>query len=359
MPVYKKGAKWRVVIWSNGKRHDWILEGSKKEANQFEAGKKVLLLSRDPKNAERVAPTILEFCETYRSHAKQHLRPLTYTNRIYKLATVAAAFEGLRLTEITLARIDQYKEMRLEEDGVQPSTLNDELKVLRTLLRHAKDCGFQCQDLRIKDVPQPGRANTRAWTTQEVGRLLKSVHKLEPRIMPLVMFLLHTGCRKGEAIALEWKDVDLAGRLFKIEPSKEWQPKDNEAREIPIDAALLPYLKGKRLHPRWVFPSTDGDRFQYWPQRYFDRARDAAGLIGGPHTCRHTYASHFLRSKPNMFLLGRILGHSTSYVTERYAHMLPEHLAEARDIVSYKNCAPHRAQRGKASHQQRLRKTAK
>jgi site-specific recombinase XerD len=66
----------------------------------------------------------------------------------------------------------------------------------------------------------------------------------------------------------------------------------------------------------------------------FDRARDAAGLEGGVHKLRHTFASHFLAKEPDMYLLAQVLGHSYTQVTERYAHLLPSHLARARDVVS-------------------------
>ena len=95
---------------------------------------------------------------------------------------------------------------------------------------------------------------------------------------------------------------------------------------------MLPFLE--RPGKRWVFTSERGTRFAYWPQRAFDRARTAAGLRGGPHTCRHTFATHFLQRKPDLFLLAKLLGHSQAYVTELYAHLLPDHLATARNVVS-------------------------
>ncbi len=60
-----------------------------------------------------------------------------------------------------------------------------------------------------------------------------------------------------------------------------------------------------------------------------------AKLKGGPHKARHTFASHLLAAKPDLFLLGRILGHSHSRVTELYSHLIPEHLVAARDVVTF------------------------
>ena len=53
-----------------------------------------------------------------------------------------------------------------------------------------------------------------------------------------MMFLANTGCRRGEALALQWIDVDLAQNMVRITPSEEWQPKNGRPREIPISDEL-------------------------------------------------------------------------------------------------------------------------
>jgi integrase len=175
-------------------------------------------------------------------------------------------------------------------------------------------------------------------TTEEVEKLFAAAAEKAPAVLPLIVFLANTGCRKGEALALTWESVDLERMMVRIWPNEDWQPKDNDPREVPISDALLPWLstdEKDRLSKKWVFPcpKTKG-RYAYWPKRGFDEARKAAGLDGGPHTLRHTYASHFLASTPDLFLLARVLGHSDTRVTRLYAHLLPDHLARARDAVS-------------------------
>jgi integrase len=83
-----------------------------------------------------------------------------------------------------------------------------------------------------------------------------------------------------------------------------------------------------------VFPCSTGERWKSWPKNQFDRARGKAKLEGGPHTLRHTFASHFLARQPDLGLLAEILGHSEEAVTRLYQHMLPERLARARNVVS-------------------------
>lgn len=47
------------------------------------------------------------------------------------------------------------------------------------------------------------------------------------------------------------------------------------------------------------------------------------------HALRHTFASHFMQNGGNILTLQKILGHSSLAMTMRYAHLAPEHLAEA------------------------------
>src|SRR5581483_5815123 len=271
----------------------------------------------------------------YRTHAKAHLKKRTWSNRTYTIATLEDELGHLRLCDILLGHVEAYKARRVAQK-IKASTINDELKVLRAILAYARELGVRLPALKIKDLPTHGvRRAVTFWTKKQVKALLAAARIHSPDVEPVIAFLLNTGCRKGEALALEWKNVDRARGMIRIEPSEEWQPKDGEARQIPISDELLPYLVQRNEKDRYVFTSRRGKRFAFWPQRAFDRAREAAGLSGGPHTTRHTFATHFLAGNPDLYLLGKLLGHSTSYVTELYGHLLPVHLERARNVVSF------------------------
>jgi integrase len=97
----------------------------------------------------------------------------------------------------------------------------------------------------------------------------------------------------------------------------------------------------------WTSDNNKGGRYYEFPDgtwyRVLKRATELAREIdpeartikGGPHTARHTFASFFLKAKPDLFLLGRIMGHGTAKLTELYAHLVPDHLAEGRNLVTF------------------------
>jgi integrase len=340
MPVYREKRagrenRWKVRIYHQGKPYEWSIEGTRDDALAFEARERVRLEAQG--STARTAPRFSDFSVgAYAEHAEIHLKARTWSNRQYTIATLCQHLGSLRLTEITNARVEAYQRDRIGEK-IRPSTINDEVKVLRAILKYARSTGTPAFEMTAKDLPVRGKRRARAWTDAEVLRLLTSVSETSPQIYWLVVFLLHTGCRRGEALAAEWSWVDLKRKVLTIQPSEEWQPKDGEPREVPIADALLPYLRAPRPSnaPKWLFPTRDGDRYAFWPQLAFDRARKAAKLTGGPHTTRHTFASHFLARVPDLWLLAQILGHSTTQVTELYAHLLPDAIERARGAVAF------------------------
>jgi integrase len=120
---------------------------------------------------------------------------------------------------------------------------------------------------------------------------------------------------------------------------------------------VLEEQKARAGESEWVFPvvtnrmQTKGEKYWEFPDATWSRVltkanelakkRDpnARQILGGPHRCRHTYASHFLANKPDLFALGRVLGHSHSRVTEIYSHLLPGHLDGLRNVVTFEPAA--------------------
>jgi integrase len=377
MAIYKKSEnKWRVRIWHQGQRADWIVEGDKNDALGFEAQKRLELQKKGSLPQNRAAPKFSDFCvKTYAPHAETHLKKRTWTNRQYTIATLVEFFGDLKLTEITTPIGEEYQRKRLRDKN-QASTINDDVKVLRAILNYALYLGVPAVELVLKNLPVRKKKRLGYWTQDQAQMLLATLAELYPDLYWVTLFLLETGCRKGEALALEFRDVDLKHWLIRIQPNEEWQPKDGEAREIPIDpnGPLGVWLADEATSGRrFVFVSARRNEdtglhtpFAFWPQRKFDIARLATGhrssckgckatkapawlrppaglafacaehgMVGGPHTTRHTYATHFLASQPDLYLLGRILGHSHERVTKLYAHLLPDHLERARGAVRF------------------------
>lgn len=338
MPIYKgrRPGTWRVVIWAGNQSHESIVEGTKSDAAAFEARRRLELSARS-QTAKRVVPDFETFCvESYRPHALVHLKASTWSKvRRYQVEYLCAYFGPKRLDDIAAEDVEQWKSARAAEVG--PTTVNNELRLLGTILRYAASLGIPCEPPKVKRLTQRGRGHVKAYTPGEVQALYAAAEAVAPELVPLLVFLANTGCRKGEAIAAEWSWVDRRARLLRIPATETWQPKNGKPREVPISDALWPYLsvpETERRHPTWIHPNRLAGRYVDFPKDLWWRLTERAGVDGGPHRLRHAFASLFLQAQPDLFLLAQVLGHSQARVTELYTHLLPGHLARARNAVS-------------------------
>ncbi|CAD7531416.1 tyrosine-type recombinase/integrase [Aeromonas hydrophila] len=135
----------------------------------------------------------------------------------------------------------------------------------------------------------------------------------------LVQFLLDTGCRVGEALALHPGTVDRHSKSVLFEDTK-----NGTSRMIPLtDRALDSALK-------WgAVKSTSG-----FSQK-FNRARNHARLSEDvtPHVMRHTCASRLAQSGISVVIIKAWLGHKTIRMTDRYAHLDTSNLLVAKDVL--------------------------
>ena len=173
-----------------------------------------------------------------------------------------------------------------------------------------------------------------------------------PAHYPLAAFLLGTGCRIGEAVALRWSDVDLhAGavtihRAYKRDGSTG-STKSDKARRVEIGATLVALLGDRRaragehvvdLDAERVFPNRVGRPYQ--PQDISNRAHKqtlAAAGIARPvrlHDLRHSAAAAWIAAGLPLVFVQAQLGHATIATTmKHYGHAEPTYLRDAAALA--------------------------
>lgn len=338
MPNYKgkRPGTRRIVLWHKGRPREWVVTGSKRDGDQFEARKRIELRVEAGPAERRVAVTFFALCEEYAVHAERHLKASTWRVRTFQIDSLTTHLGAVRVTELGPGNVEAFKAARLK-DKVLASSINNELRVLQTVLKWGREMGHEVPAFTWKRLPERGKPRARAFSAPELARLFASCREKAPTLLPILVFLVNTGCRKGEAIAAEWDWMDVPVRMIRIPSNAHWQPKNGLPREVPMSDAVAAILAGPKKDRRWVFPSYFKGPLAEFPKDLWRRVTKHARLTGGPHQLRHTFASHFLQQVPDLFLLGQVLGHSHHRVTELYAHLLPGHLERARNAV---NLAP-------------------
>jgi integrase len=243
-------------------------------------------------------------------------------------------------------RVDDANRLvsKLKSAGHVPKGINLILGVLVALLNDA--VGWQCLArnplFRYKPVKEP-ELHFDYWSASEVQQFLNA--SVSDPYQPLYVAALNTGMRRGELCGLKWDRVDLLRKQIVVSRSlsrfglKE-TTKSGRKRYVPINPVLCVLLEALSLKRTsdFVFAEADGAPLDvHHMYRDFGISQDQAGFGRRIrfHDLRHTFASHFMMNGGNIYDLQKILGHSSLEMTQRYAHMSPDHLAQAIQIVSF------------------------
>lgn len=147
-------------------------------------------------------------------------------------------------------------------------------------------------------------------------------------------FLLYTGCRRGEALALQWGDIDLKAKLITISKSAYYNsnsakikaPKTQAGnREIIIIDALSKKLTGKHKKTDYVFSLTQGKeplKESQATKGWKKYCKDVGLENVTPHMLRHTYASILYEAGIDVKSAQDLLGHADISTTQNiYTHI--------------------------------------
>jgi integrase len=190
--------------------------------------------------------------------------------------------------------------------------------------------GASVPSVRRKPMP---RGRTRWLTEQEWLRLKTALLKESPLLASAAEFTLATGLRENNVLELEWSQVDLGRRVAWFYAD---QMKGRVEHGIPLNDAALAVLRSRKgIDKRWVFgnprhPLTKASNRAWYNALRKSRLKET-GVVW--HTLRHTWASWAVMSGVRLEELMKLGGWKTYSMVLRYAHLAPEHMAEAASKI--------------------------
>lgn len=286
--------------------------------------------------------TFSELCEKYLAYQKQNVKPSTYERNRRFILTFVKIMEPNTLVNRLNAR---YIRECLDSTGNPNGTKNEQLKRLRALLRwgyqndYIDDISYLGKLTNYTDHTRKEKLEDKFLEQDEINMLLSSMEKSRCHYwLDLTEFLLLTGLRVGEAIALKKSDI----KDGYIEINKTYDvvneilsntPKTNSSnREISIQDELAEVIKRIKMHNKiskvsstLLFSSPDGGYISYSGYLTFleKHSKKALGRKITPHALRHTHASLLFANGISIDAVSRRLGHANSKVTrEIYIHIM-------------------------------------
>ena len=239
------------------------------------------------------------------------------TAEIYSQAALDCFGAETQLGDITAPMIQDWRQ-KLAAKGNRPDTINKKVSAVRAMMADAVLHG------RLEAMPslprQLTKRNTkdRVFSDQEVAGLCTYFQAIsQPAAADLLVFLLETCCRWGEAEKLKGQDVNLKQSTVTF-----WSTKNGRPRSVPLTRraidAITPHLPPVQGHRVWPYSYCTY-------RRHFANAKEALGLADDEaltiHTTRHTCASKLASRGVNQGQLMAFGGWESLAAVQRYMHL--------------------------------------
>jgi integrase len=309
----------------------------------------------------RLAPSTVA---SYRKNVRLHIEPYIGT---------------VPLASLTTARIDAlYRQLerggRADHkagEGLSPRTVRYIHTILSAALgaavKHHRLIRNPAATASPPSAKQARAPEMHAWTAEQLAAFLgwsaaSSQHHAACRL------LAYTGMRRGEALALRWRDVNLDAGTVSVRRSagvirvkgegaaiEEGDTKSGKPRVVDLDAATVAVLRAHRKQrgsmalqlardDALVLGDQEGQHLH--PERFtrtfvaeVARCRKALGASAVPvvrlHDLRHTHATLLLLAGVPVHVVSERLGHASPVITMQvYAHVLPGSQREAAEMFA-------------------------
>jgi integrase len=349
---------WRLRYRVNGQRFSATVRGNRREAlaqmrrrigagetgEHVEPRKMTLSELLDQWHRDWAAGNVgAKTFETYAHHLK-HLRRHIGERSLQKLQT--ADF------------VELYA--RLLRDGLAPRTVTHVRRLAHQVLSYAVQLGL------LHQAPTAGLKPPRVVSNTEIEILrpeqIRAVlDRLAGTTMGMIVSLaIATGLRRGEILALRWRDIDLDGAELRVERAVEQTlakgvvlkpPKTRHGRRtISLPSTVIVDLRahwraqqeqrmalgrGKGGLDDLVFPRWNGTlRSPNALSQQWKVAVRKLGFRASFHSLRHTHASHLIARGVDVLTISRRLGHASPSITLNvYGHLMPSTDAKAASIM--------------------------
>jgi site-specific recombinase XerD len=256
------------------------------------------------------------------------------TIRGYVLAVAQFAHYFHKSPELMGAEeIGQFQLHLLQEKKLALGTIALRMGALRFLYKKT----LKRRDLDFDDLPllKTPKKLPVVLSPEEVTRLIEAAPNLLYRTLLLLLYA--TGLRRAEAAHLKVSDIDSSLMLIHVH-----QGKGSRDRELPLTQkvldALREYWRAAKIKPRvYLFPTRKEPAEQEKPisdKTVWNACHEAALRAGltkrlGPHTLRHSFATHLLEAGTDLRTIQLLLGHRCLKDTAIYLHLSRRHLRAA------------------------------
>lgn len=349
--VVEKNGRWYIQIFDDtgkGTMRSVAKELGKKDVTEKDAQKLLRKRLSEADNygiAYSAKIPLDQYLHDWLRLKKPTIAQATYDCYLNKINVhIAPRIGTLRLDQLNKATMRRFLNS-LIEDGVGARTIQ---LTMRQVLSQALDQA--CEDgLLLKNpvqgiaTPAYSRKEKMMWTDDQLNAFLAAAKKRP--LYPVYMLAVTTGMRRGEILALTWRDINLTTGEITIDKQltperKIKKPKtEGSKRKVFAPSEVIEILKDHKDKQRaWldalnvpininlpVFTSDTGT--YYFPRNVLRDFKITCEQAKVPviclHDCRHLYVSLAINAGIDLKTIQSEVGHSKlSTTTDTYAHII-------------------------------------
>jgi integrase len=321
----------------------WTSEGINAQLASQIRGKRIQTVRHgdDLPQKKKTEPTLGDVWEKYDKWLV-HGKKSSYSDRHRWKNHLKDRFADKLLSEISSLDMENLK-IELLNEGLAPATVKHILVIVRQLFNKARYWKMYAGDNPINGVKLPELSNEceRFLNYDEAHLLLDYLQKTNNWTHDIVLLSLKTGMRASEIFNLKWGYVYLENKYLAIIDSKNGDRRD---------AYITPSIENlfRKINPGqpgdFVFTNQKNEKINEISHA-FANVIDKLGFNNNVtdrrqkvtfHTLRHTFASWLALENNSLLTIKKLLGHKTIKMTERYAHLLPDHKRAAVEQIESK-----------------------
>lgn len=362
--------KWAIVLdvvdpATGKKKRKWhSFRGTKREA-QSECARLVTEL-KTGRYVEPTKQTVPAFLDEWLDFIKPSVAPKTF-ERYGEICrkNLAPLLSDVTLAKLKTDRIDAAFSKALQEGrrdgkgGLSPRTVHHMRRVLIKALNQAVTWDRLAKNpAQASTPPKVERKSMLAYDAMQTAELMEAMRHTRMYI-PVVLAVM-CGLRRGEILALRWRNVELGDnrRQLSVVSSAEQtkdgirykEPKAGRARTVALSKTVVSELKAHRVQQAeeqlrlgirpdddsFVVAQIDGKPIQ--PRSLTHEWMRLIQKTTLPrirfHDLRHTHASQLLSAGVHPKIASERLGHSNIGITlDLYSHVMPGMQADAAEQV--------------------------
>ena len=288
---------------------------------------------------------LLDFIDTWLDTFKRNTIKAASYERLKVSRTALESYEIAKkpIGAITFFDIQRYVN-DLVDSGYSMSGVKKQLRIVTSPLKQAAAMQLIKADpsigvrLPTETKIQKKTKDIAAYDQKDQDRLLSLVLSNPDKTGYLaVAFLIETGLRSGELLALKWSDVEMEKNKLHVHATIVFPTSNKKAlyqdspkskssnRLVPLTKRAMAILKilKERRQTEWVFEH-NGRRYSYKQLMYQTKkiCSEAGVPYYGEHAFRHTFATNCFYKGVNVKILSRLMGHSSVQVTyNTYIHL--------------------------------------